>query len=134
MERRRWMLLALTALAAQAHAQRVYKCHDGHQVIYQSVPCAKEHDTGVSRPVVRDPQLTSADHQRVAEERSRTRDWIRQNAGYGAPPVQGTVIDAARDPEACEQARVRKEMAELFDSRDAAQSAASQIERACAKR
>lgn len=136
MERCRWLLVALCAWAAQAHAQRVYTCKDdnGGQTVYQSLPCPRDQDTGISRPLVRDPDLTSADHQRVAAERASTREWIRHNAGYGAPPVQGTVIDSSRDPQACEQARMRREMGELFDSAAAMRSADAEIQRSCTQR
>jgi hypothetical protein len=128
------MTLALCALATQAHAQRVYKCSDGKQVAYQSVPCPKEHDTGVSRPVVRDPNLTSADRVRVAQESSQARRWVRQGAGYDQPDVRGTVIDNVVDPQSCEDARLRKEMAEVFTGRSAPARIDQEIHRACAVR
>lgn len=126
--------LAMCALAFQAHAQRVYKCNDGKHVAYQSVPCPKEHDTGVSRPVVRDPKLTSADRVRVAQTTSQARRWVRQEAGYDQPDVRGTVIDNVVDAEACEDARLRKEMAEVFTGRSAPQRIDQEIHRACAVR
>jgi len=126
--------LALCALATQAHAQRVYKCSDGKQTIYQSVPCPKELDTGISRPIVRDPNLTSADRVRVARETSQARRWVRESVGYDQPDIRGTVIDNVVDAEACEDARVRKEMTEVFTGRTAPERVNKEIHRACAVR
>jgi len=128
------MTLALCALATPAHAQRVYKCSDGGQPTYQSLPCTREHDTGVSRPVVGDPRLTAADRARIAQESLQARRWVREGAGYGQPPIRGTVIDNVSDPEACANARMRKEMADLFGNGAASSRIDEDIRRACAVR
>lgn len=128
------MVFALSVLAPSVHAQRIYKCSDGVQAIYQSVPCPKEQDTGISRPLARDPRLTPAERQRVVRESAQARHWVREGAGYGQPPVRGTVIDNMVDRDACENARLRREMAEILGNRPVPQQLDQEIRRACAVR
>jgi len=128
------LALVLCALAMPAQAQRVYKCSSAGQTIYQSVPCPKEQDTGVSRPIVRDPRLTSSDRLRVAEQNAQARRWVREGAGYEQPDVRGSVIDNVIDPQGCEDARMRKDMAEMLTGRPASQRLDEEIQRSCALR
>jgi hypothetical protein len=106
--------LAACALAADAQAQRVYKCVNGSETIYQSLPCPKEQDTGVTHKVVRDPRLTSEERYRNELMLRQARARMQAEAGRGQPKMRGTVIDAAADPDRCEQARWRHELAETF--------------------
>lgn len=127
-------VLALCAITTPADAQRVYTCSDGSQVTYQSLPCPHDRDTGVSRPVIGDPRLTSADRMRIAQESSQAQRWVREGAGYGQPPIRGTVIDNVRDPQACENARLRREMAEVFGNGATPSRIDEDIRRTCAVR
>ena len=67
------MTLALCALACNAHAGRVYKCANGAQTIYQTVPCPPEQDTGVTRPIVKDPNLTWEERPRAQRDLHQAR-------------------------------------------------------------
>ncbi len=127
------MMLALFALAGNAHAQRVYKCADKGQTIYQTVPCPPEQDTGVTRPITRDPNLTWADKTRAERNLYDARRQQQVAAGRYQEPVRGTIIDGSVDPEQCEDLKTRKEIAEIF-GRKTPDSVQADMAKACAKR
>ncbi len=127
------MMLALCALAGSAHAQRVYKCADKGQTIYQTVPCPPEQDTGVTRPITRDPNLTWADKTRAERSLLDARRQQQVAAGRYQEPVRGTVIDGSMDPEKCEDLKTRSEIAEIF-GRKTPDSVQADMSKACAKR
>ncbi len=125
--------LALCALACNAHAGRVYKCAVGGQTVYQTVPCAPEHDTGVTRPITRDPNLTWEERSRAQRDLYQARRRMQADAGRGQPPVRGTVIDGAADPEQCEELRSRREISQVF-GRPTPQRIDDEITKACSAR
>lgn len=127
------MTLALCALACTAHAGRVYKCAVGGQTAYQTVPCAPEHDTGVTRPITRDPNLSFEERSRAQRDLMQARRRMQADAGRGQPAVRGTVIDGATDPEQCQELRSRREISEMF-GRTAPERIDEQIAKACASR
>jgi len=133
MMQRTILALALCALASSAHAGRVYKCAAGGQTIYQTVPCPPEQDTGVTRPITRDPNLTWEERTRAQRELYDARRRMQADAGGGQPAVRGTVIDGSMDPEKCEDLRVRRDISEAF-GRTAPQRVEDEIKKACAKR
>ncbi|MGV8959443.1 MAG: hypothetical protein ACOH1V_03550 [Stenotrophomonas sp.] len=108
------LVLAVCALAGDACAQRVYKCVNGKETIYQSLPCPLEQDTGVSHKVVTDPRLSYEERYRNEEMLRRARSRMQADAGRGQPAIRGTVIEAAADPERCEDAKWRHELARTF--------------------
>lgn len=129
--KRNLLLLTLCALAGDASAQRVYKCLNGTETIYQSLPCPIEQDTGVTRKVVTDPRLTYEERSRNEEMLRRARARMQADAGRGQPAaVRGTVIEAAADPERCENAKWRHELAKTFGRADA-DALGKSIEEAC---
>ncbi|HAL23161.1 MAG TPA: hypothetical protein DCP40_10605 [Stenotrophomonas sp.] len=128
------VLLPLLLAAGEACAQRVYKCNDGGRTIYQSTPCPAGQDTGVTRPIVRDPKLSWQEAERVDRELRVARRELQANAGRGAAPVTGTVIEAASNAEACDKARTRRELAEWFGSRTPARQLNDDVTRSCASR
>ncbi len=132
--RRIWVLLPLLAAAADACAQRVYKCNDGGRTVYQTVPCPSGQDTGVTRPIVRDPKLSWQESERVDRELRDARRQLQANAGRSAPQGTGTVIEAASNAEACDKARARREMAEWFGTRTPQRQLNDEVTRACASR
>jgi hypothetical protein len=71
---------------------------------------------------------------RAGGETSQARRWVRESVGYDQPDIRGTVIDNVVDAEACEDARVRKEMTEVFTGRTAPERVNKEIHRACAVR
>lgn len=108
-------LLSLSLLASNAWAQRVYKCRNGNETIYQSLPCPTEQETGVSRRVINDPVLTADEHMRNRKMLRDARACMQAEAGRGQNIArQGSVISAAADPERCDTAKMRHEMAEIF--------------------
>lgn len=117
MYQRRYLAIAMLAFSPLAHAQKVYKCNEAGQTVYQSLPCALEHDTGVSRPVISDPELTA--QERMANEQMlyKARRRMQAEAGRGVPPIRGTVIENIADPEACENERWRRELDGAFGRR-----------------
>jgi hypothetical protein len=125
--------LALCALACNAHAGRVYKCAVGGQTVYQTVPCAPEHDTGVTRPITRDPNLSWEERNRAQRELYDARRRMQVDAGRNQPPVRGTVIDGAANPEQCQELRSRREFGEAF-GRPIPESMNGEIAKACASR
>lgn len=125
------LLLTLCAMAGDASAQRVYKCLKGSETIYQSLPCPIEQDTGVSHKLVNDPNLTYEERYRNEEMLRRARARMQADAGRGQPAiVRGTVIDAAADPERCENAKWRHELSKTFGRADA-DALGKSIEEAC---
>lgn len=106
--------LALLLLSAPLAAQQVYKCTVDGQSVYQSLPCAAEHDTGVQRPIVSDPKLTPQERYANEQMLRNARRRMQAEAGRGAAPVRGTVIEHLADPEACDNARWRGELANAF--------------------
>ncbi|MFN4162567.1 MAG: DUF4124 domain-containing protein [Stenotrophomonas sp.] len=133
MMRRIIVTLALCALASSAHAGRVYKCAAGGQTIYQTVPCPPEQDTGVTRPITKDPNLSWEERTRAQRELYDARRRMQADAGRGQPAVRGTVIDGSVDPEQCQDLRLRREMGEAF-GRPAPPRIEDEIKKACAKR
>ncbi|MFI8717881.1 DUF4124 domain-containing protein [Stenotrophomonas sp. NPDC077464] len=131
--RRTIVTLALCALACNAHAGRVYKCANGGQTIYQTVPCPPEQDTGVTRPIVKDPNLTWEERTRAQRDLYQARRRMQADAGRGEPPVRGTVIDGAANPEQCEELRSRREISEMF-GRPAPERIDADIAKACSSR
>ncbi|MEG2806175.1 DUF4124 domain-containing protein [Stenotrophomonas sp.] len=131
--RRIILALALCALAGSAHAGRVYKCLAGGQTSYQTVPCAPEHDTGVTRPITKDPNLTWEERSRAQRELYDARRRMQADAGRGQPAIRGTVIDGSVDPEKCEDLRMRREISEAF-GRPPPARIEDDIKQACAKR
>ncbi|MCF7749841.1 DUF4124 domain-containing protein [Bacillus subtilis subsp. subtilis] len=131
--RRTLLTLALCALASNAHAGRVYKCAAAGQTIYQTVPCPPEQDTGVTRPITKDPKLSWEERSRAQRELYDARRRMQADAGRGQPAVRGTVIDGSVDPEKCEDLRFRRELSEAF-GRSAPPRIDDDIKRACAKR
>ena len=127
------ILLPLALVAGDACAQRVYKCNDGGSTVYQSLPCPETQDTGVSRPIVRDPKLTREDAIRLNRER-RDAQRMQANATRSRPELQGTVIEAAANAEACDKARSRRELAGWFGSRTPSRQLDEEVNRACASR
>lgn len=127
------MTLALCALACNAHAGRVYKCAVGGQTVYQTVPCAPEHDTGVTRPITRDPNLSFEERSRAQRDLYQARRRMQADAGRGQAPVRGTVIDGAADPDKCDELRSRREISEMF-GRAAPARIDDEIAKACASR
>lgn len=132
--KRTMTVLALCALATSAHAQRVYKCSDGKQTMYQTIPCPAEHDTGVTRPIVKDPRLSWEERNRAQRDLYEARQRMRADAGRGQPPVRGTVIDGAVDPEKCEDMRFRREFGEALSGQKAPQRVDDAVRQACATR
>jgi len=132
--RRMWVVLPLLAAAGDACAQRVYKCNDGGRTVYQTLPCPTGQDTGVSRPIVRDPQLSWQESERVNRELHDARRQLQANAGRNVPQGAGTVIEAASNVEACDKARARRELAEWFGTRTPQQQLNDDVTRACASR
>ena len=128
------VLLPLALVAGDACAQRVYKCNDSGRSVYQSLPCPAAQDTGIQRPIVRDPRLTAADVARVEREARDARQPSGSRALRHPPVAQGTVIQAATDAEACEQARSRRELAGWFGSRTPTRQLDEDVNRACAWR
>lgn len=129
--KRELLLLSLCAMAGDASAQRVYKCLKGTETIYQSLPCPVEQETGVSHKLVTDPRLTYEERYRNEEMLRRARARMQADAGRGQPAtVRGTVIDAAADPERCENAKWRHELAKTFGRADA-DALGKAIEAAC---
>lgn len=112
--KRKLLILTVGAFAGDACAQRVYKCDNGGQTIYQSLPCPIEQDTGVSRKVITDPKLSYEERYRNEEMLRRARSRMQADAGRGQPAIRGTVIDGAADPERCEDAKWRHELARTF--------------------
>lgn len=131
--RRTIVTLALCALACNAHAGRVYKCAVGGQTAYQTVPCAPEHDTGVTRPITPDPNLSWEERTRAQRELYDARRRMQADAGRGQPPVRGTVIDGAADPEQCQELRSRRDFSEAF-GRAPPEHINDQIAKACSSR
>jgi len=131
--RRIILALALCALAASAHAGRVYKCLAGGQTSYQTVPCPPEHDTGVTRPITKDPNLSWEERSRAQRELYDARRRMQADAGRGQPSVRGTVIDGAVDPEKCEDLRFRRELSEALGRAPPARIE-DQIRQACTTR
>ncbi|TDB34422.1 DUF4124 domain-containing protein [Stenotrophomonas sp. TEPEL] len=132
--RRMWVVLPLLVAAGDACAQRVYKCNDGGRTVYQTLPCPSGQDTGVTRPIVRDPKLSWEDAARLDRERREARRQLQASAGRGGPQGAGTVIEAATNAEACDKARSRREMAEWLGSRTPQQQLNDDVTRACASR
>ena len=129
--KRTLFLLSLTLLASNAWAQRVYKCRNGSETIYQSLPCPAEQETGVSRRVVNDPVLTANEQRRNQQMLRDARARMQVEAGRGQNIArQGSVISAAADPERCDTAKMRHEMAEIF-ARGNVDELARQAELAC---
>ncbi len=126
-------MLALCALAGNAHAGRVYKCLAGGQTIYQTVPCPPEQDTGVTRPITKDPNLTWEERTRAQRDLYQARRRMQADAGRGQPPVRGSVIDGAADPEQCEELRARREISQVF-GRPVPERINNDITKACANR
>mgnify|MGYP000980394002 CR=1 FL=1 len=122
--------LALVALAGVAHAQKVYKCQVDGQSVYQSIPCEKDQDTVATRNVVKDPNLTYTERSRNARMLYDARARMQADAGRGQPPMRGSVIDGASDPEKCEDLRWRRELAETF-GRDSSEQLKRDTEKAC---
>jgi hypothetical protein len=131
--RRTIVMLALCALAGNAHAGRVYKCLANGQTIYQTVPCAPEHDTGVTRPIIKDPNLTWEERTRAQRDLYQARRRMQADAGRGQPPVRGSVIDSAANPEQCEELRTRREISQVF-GRPTPERINDDITKACAAR
>ncbi|MCC7634950.1 DUF4124 domain-containing protein [Stenotrophomonas rhizophila] len=131
--RRTILTLALCALASHAHAGRVYKCAAGGQTIYQTVPCPPEQDTGITRPITRDPKLSWEERSRAQRDLQAARQRMQADAGRGQPMVRGTVIDGSVDPEQCEDLRGRRELSEAF-GRTAPPHVEAAIKKACARR
>ncbi len=127
------MMLALLALAGSAHAQRVYKCSNKGQTIYQTVPCPPEQDTGVTRPITRDPNLTWEDRSRAERNLYDARRQQQVAAGRYQAPAHGTVIDGSMDPEKCDDLKTRSEIAEFF-GRKTPDNVQADMAKACAKR
>lgn len=129
--KRTLFLLSLSLLASNAWAQRVYKCRNGNETIYQSLPCPTEQETGVSRRVINDPVLTADEHMRNRKMLRDARACMQAEAGRGQNIArQGSVISAAADPERCDTAKMRHEMAEIF-ARGNVDELARQAELAC---
>lgn len=132
--RRTVLVLALCTLAGSAQAQRVYKCADGQQTIYQTVPCPAHQDTGVTRPIVKDPKLSWEERNRAQRELYVARQRMQADAGRGQPPVRGTVIDGAADPEKCSDMRFRRDFGEAFSGQKAPQRVNDAVTQACSGR
>lgn len=129
--KRTLFLLSSTLLASNTWAQRVYKCRNGSETIHQSLPCTAEQETGVSRRVVNDPVLTASEQRRNQQMLRDARARMQIEAGRGQNIArQGSVISAAADPERCDTARMRHEMAEIF-ARGNIDELARQAELAC---
>lgn len=126
-------MLALCALAGNAYAGRVYKCLDKGQTVYQTVPCPPEQDTGVTRPITRDPHLSWEERSRAERDLYQARRRMQADAGRYQEPVRGTVIDGSVDPEQCEDLKLRKDISETFGRRTP-ENIESDIAKACAKR
>lgn len=131
--RRTILTLALCALACNAHAGRVYKCAAAGQTIYQTVPCPPEQDTGVTRPITKDPNLSWEERTRAQRELYDARRRMQADAGRGQPAVRGTIIDGAVDPEKCEELRMRRDISETF-GRPTPARVEEDIKKACATR
>lgn len=108
------LILAVGTFAGDACAQRVYKCANGAETIYQSLPCPVEQDTGVSHKVITDPTLSYEERVRNEEMLRRARARMQADAGRGQRPLRGTVIDGSADPKRCEDAKWRHELARTF--------------------
>ncbi|HDS0951233.1 TPA: DUF4124 domain-containing protein [Stenotrophomonas maltophilia] len=132
--RRMWVVLPLLLAAGDACAQRVYKCNDGGRAVYQALPCPAGQDTGVTRPIVRDPKLSWQESERIDRELRDARRQLQANAGRGGVRGSGTVIEAASNAEACDKARTRREMAEWFGTRTPQRQLNDDVTRACASR
>lgn len=132
--RRIWVLLPLLAAAGDACAQRVYKCNDGGRTVYQTLPCPPGQDTGVTRPIVRDPKLSWQESERVDRGLRDAQRQLQANASRAAAQGSGTVIQAASNAEACDKARTRREMAEWFGTRTPLRQLDEDVSRACASR
>lgn len=118
--KRKLAALTICVLAGDASAQRVYKCLNGTETIYQSLPCPIEQDTGVSSKVIADPRLSAEERYRNEEMLRRARSRMQADAGRGPrPAARGVVIDDAADPERCENAKWRHELAKTFGRADA---------------
>ncbi|WP_411850502.1 DUF4124 domain-containing protein [Stenotrophomonas sp. LGBM10] len=128
------VLLALCALAGNAEAGRIYKCAANGQTIYQSVPCPADQDTGVTRPIIKDPKLSWEERSRAQRELYDARRRMQADAGRTAAPIRGTVIDGAADPEKCEELRFRRELAETLSGQKAPQRINDAVRQACAAR
>ena len=129
--KRTLFLLSLSLLASNAWAQRVYKCRNGNETIYQSLPYPTEQATGVRRRVINDPVLTADEHMRNRQMLRDARARMQAEAGRGQNIArQGSVISAAADPERCDTAKMRHEMAEIF-ARGNVDELARQAELAC---
>lgn len=125
------LLLSMSLLASNASAQRVYKCQDGQQTIYQSLPCAQEQDTGVSHRVVSDPRLSPEERRRNEQMLRQARTRMQAEAGRGQKPAQqGTVIENLADPERCEDTRWRHELSRTFGRSDT-DAVARELPEAC---
>ncbi|MCW4453779.1 hypothetical protein OK348_03075 [Flavobacterium sp. MXW15] len=112
--KRKLLVLAVCGLAGDAWAQRVYKCVNGTETIYQSLPCPAEQDTGITRKVVSDPRLSYEERYRNELMLRQARARMQADAGRGQPAIRGSVIDGSADPERCEDARWRRDLAKTF--------------------
>lgn len=124
------LILTVAVLTGDASAQRVYKCSNGAETIYQSLPCPPEQDTGISRRIISDPKLSHEERQRNESMLRRARSRMQADAGRGQPGFRGVVIDGAADPQRCEEARWRHELAKAF-ARPDSESLQKTIKEAC---
>lgn len=123
-------LLLAGSLAGNASAQQVYKCVEGGATVYQSQPCQAGAEAG-TRKLVKDPRLSAQERHRNERMLADARARMRADAGYGTSSGGGVVIDAARDPEACDKAKWHSEMADAFGSHTARDKAARERSDAC---
>lgn len=113
-----WLALTVTAcgLAAEAGAQAIHKCRDGHGVVrYQDAPCPATQRTEWVReadaappPAVPALQARTAAPPPIAARSARATASRRPRTAGG---VRGTVISQHRDAAACERAKKAREQA-----------------------
>ncbi len=112
-------------------AQTVYTCAGPQGPVYQSLPCPVEADTGQTRRYVRDPKLSYEERSRNARMLEDARRRMQADAGRGNPGIRGSVIDSARDPEGCENARDRQEFVEFLGGKSRAEKLDGEVRDAC---
>ncbi|MET0290479.1 MAG: hypothetical protein ABW178_12690 [Pseudoxanthomonas sp.] len=127
-------LAVLYVCAGAATAQQVHVCNGPQGKIYQTMQCPPEQDTGQSRKLVKDPNLTWQERQRHAQDLENAHRRMQAEAGRGGGRVQPaatTVIGAARNPEACEQAKSRREYTQALGGEARAKALEPEVRDAC---
>lgn len=104
----RVLVLVLLCCSGNAAAQKVHKCVEGRDTVYQSEPCASGQAarTWDAKPDAPDAQQTARLQaiQRELEARKRPQSHVRPRR----PVRQGAAISMYRNPERCEAARAQR--------------------------